>query len=70
MDATPEAEHLESEGLSREAFADRAGRIVGPAAETFNDGLRCLGPHQSGAVSRARRSPLNCHCASGGKKLR
>lgn len=26
--------------LSREAFADRAGRIVALAAETFNDGLR------------------------------
>jgi uncharacterized membrane protein len=25
---------------SRQAFADRAGRIVGMAAETFNDGLR------------------------------
>ena len=38
--AAPEAKHFESEGLSREAFADRAGRIVGLAAETFNDGLR------------------------------
>jgi uncharacterized membrane protein len=25
---------------SRQAFADRAGRVVGMAAETFNDGLR------------------------------
>jgi uncharacterized membrane protein len=24
----------------RDAFADRAGRVVGMAAETFNDGLR------------------------------
>jgi uncharacterized membrane protein len=37
--AAPEAE-LFDEGLSREAFADRAGRIVAMAAETFNDGLR------------------------------
>ena len=26
--------------VSREAFANKAGRIVGLAAETFNDGLR------------------------------
>ena len=38
--AAPEAQRFEDEGLSREAFADRAGRIVGMAAETFNDGLR------------------------------
>jgi uncharacterized membrane protein len=38
--AAPEAECFESEGLSREAFADKAGRVVGLAAETFNDGLR------------------------------
>jgi uncharacterized membrane protein len=38
--AAPEAERFISEGLSREEFADKAGRIVGLAAETFNDGLR------------------------------
>ena len=38
--AAPEAERFITEGLSREAFADKAGRIVGLAAETFNDGLR------------------------------
>lgn len=38
--AAPEAERFISEGLSRDAFADKAGRIVGLAAETFNDGLR------------------------------
>ena len=38
--AAPEAERFLHEGLSREAFADKAGRIVGLAAETFNDGLR------------------------------
>ena len=38
--AAPEAERFMSEGLSREDFADKAGRIVGLAAETFNDGLR------------------------------
>jgi uncharacterized membrane protein len=38
--AAPEAKSFDEEGLSREAFADMAGRIVGMAAETFNDGLR------------------------------
>ncbi len=38
--SAPEAEQFERQGLSREAFADRAGRVVGLAAETFNDGLR------------------------------
>jgi uncharacterized membrane protein len=38
--AAPEAERFMADGLSREAFADKAGRVVGLAAETFNDGLR------------------------------
>ena len=38
--AAPEAERFITEGLSREAFANKAGRVVGLAAETFNDGLR------------------------------
>lgn len=38
--AAPEARHFDAAGLSREAFADKAGRVVGLAAETFNDGLR------------------------------
>jgi uncharacterized membrane protein len=38
--AAPEAKQFVEQGLSREAFADKAGRIVGLAAETFNDGLR------------------------------
>ena len=38
--AAPEASRFLEEGISREAFADKAGRIVGMAAETFNDGLR------------------------------
>jgi len=40
MAAAPEAHQFEEANLSREAFADRAGRVVGMAAETFNDGLR------------------------------
>ncbi|WP_309624571.1 DUF599 domain-containing protein [Methylibium sp.] len=39
--AAPEASEFAAEGgPSREAFADRAGRVVGLAAEAFNDGLR------------------------------
>lgn len=38
--AAPEASRFAGEGLSREVFADKAGRVVGLAAETFNDGLR------------------------------
>lgn len=38
--SAPEAEVFERGEASREAFADKAGRVVGLAAETFNDGLR------------------------------
>ena len=38
--AAPEAKVFTEQNLSREAFADKAGRVVGLAAETFNDGLR------------------------------
>lgn len=38
--SAPAAEQFESGELSREAFAKRAGRVMGLAAETFNDGLR------------------------------
>ena len=38
--AAPDSTRFLDEGLSRDEFADRAGRIVGMAAETFNDGLR------------------------------
>lgn len=41
MAAAPEAERFANDPtLSRTAFADRAGRVVGMAAESFNDGLR------------------------------
>ncbi len=44
--AAPEAEVLKAQGAEgetwRQAFADRAGRVVGLAAETFNDGLRAV----------------------------
>ena len=38
--AAPEAKQFAEKNLPRDAFADRAGRVVGLAAETFNDGLR------------------------------
>jgi len=38
--SAPEASVFERGEASREEFADRAGRMVGMAAETFNDGLR------------------------------
>ena len=37
--AAPEAKRYET-AAQRELFADRAGRVMGLAAETFNDGLR------------------------------
>ena len=38
--SAPDPSVFESGQASREEFADRAGRVVGMAAETFNDGLR------------------------------
>ena len=38
--AAPDAKQFIEENISREAFAEKAGRVVGMAAETFNDGLR------------------------------
>jgi len=38
--AAPSSEAFIEQKLSREDFANRAGRLMGMAAETFNDGLR------------------------------
>ena len=38
--AAPEARQFAADEAQREPFADRAGRVMGLAAETFNDGLR------------------------------
>lgn len=62
--AAPEARRFVDEGLSREAFADKAGRIVGMAAETFNDGLR--GYYFSFAVIGWFFSPLIFIAATAG----
>jgi uncharacterized membrane protein len=38
--AVPEAGSAITDDAQRQAFADRAGRVMGLAAESFNDGLR------------------------------
>ncbi len=38
--SAPEAKQFEVQKIPREPHADRAGRVVSMAAETFNDGLR------------------------------
>ncbi len=38
--SAPEAQQFAELGLSRQAFSERAGGVVGLAAEAFNDGLR------------------------------
>lgn len=38
--SAPEANQFIERQLSREAFAEKAGRVLGLAAETFNDGIR------------------------------
>jgi len=62
--SAPEASQFEKHGLSREAFADRAGRVVGLAAETFNDGLRAY--YFSFAALAWFISPLACMLATAG----
>ena len=62
--AAPEAKQFATEGLSREAFADRAGSVVGLAAETFNDGLRAY--YFSFAAMAWFISPLACMLATVG----
>jgi len=62
--SAPEATQFEREGLSREAFAQRAGRVMGLAAETFNDGLRAY--YLSFAAIAWFFSPLALICATVG----
>ena len=38
--AAPNVEHFDSGAANRQEFADRAGRLMGMAAESFADGLR------------------------------
>jgi uncharacterized membrane protein len=64
MASAPEAKQFEAQGLSREAFANRAGRVVGLAAETFNDGLRAY--YMSFAALGWFFSPTVFICATAG----
>ena len=60
----PEAKFFESGEANRQEYAERAGRIVGMAAETFNDGLRAY--YMSFAVLMWFSSPLAFAIATAG----
>jgi uncharacterized membrane protein len=60
----PEAKVFESGEANREEYAERAGRVVGMAAETFNDGLRAY--YMSFAALMWFSSPLAFALATGG----
>lgn len=62
--SAPEASQFAEQQLSREAFAERAGRVVGLAAETFNDGLRAC--YFAFAALAWFVSPVLCAVATGG----
>ena len=59
--ALPERDDLLAMGDAaapiREAFAERAGRVVGLAAETFNDGLRATTSPSRRSAGSSRRWP-------------
>jgi uncharacterized membrane protein len=60
----PEAKVFESGDAKREEYAERAGRVVGMAAETFNDGLRAY--YMAFAVLMWFSSPLAFALATAG----
>ncbi|MBT9492765.1 MAG: DUF599 domain-containing protein [Paucibacter sp.] len=62
--SAPDHTRFDSGEVSREAFADRAGRVMGLAAETFNDGLRAY--YLSFAVVAWFFSPWALMLATGG----
>ncbi len=66
--SAPEAKQFDALGaegnLQREAFSKKAGRVVGMAAETFNDGLRAY--YLSFAAVGWFFSPLVFACATAG----
>jgi uncharacterized membrane protein len=63
--SAPEPKVYDAQGEAvREAFADRAGRVVGLAAETFNDGLR--GYYMAFAAAAWFLSPLVFALATAG----
>ena len=65
--AAPESKQREAQGAGeeqRQAFAKKAGRVVGMAAETFNDGLRAY--YMAFAAVGWFFSPLVFLCATVG----
>jgi uncharacterized membrane protein len=62
--ALPERESLVSDATAREAFAERAGKVVGLAAESFNDGIRAYYLAFAGAAWFI--SPWACMLATAG----
>ena len=76
--AAPEPEHFAAEDGTRERFADRAGRVMGLAAETFNAGCapttwpspRSAGSsRRSSSSSRPRASCWCCTSASSARSM-
>jgi uncharacterized membrane protein len=62
--AAPEREHFVDDEAAREAFADRAGGLVGLAAEAFNDGIRAY--YMAFAAAAWFISPWACMVATAG----
>ncbi|MCU0769913.1 MAG: DUF599 domain-containing protein [Burkholderiaceae bacterium] len=62
--SAPDASEFASGAASREEFADRAGRVVGLAAETFNDGLRAY--YMAFAVILWFFAPIAFACGTAG----
>lgn len=60
--AAPEREHFAHDLAAREAFADRAGRLMGLAAESFNDGVRAY--YMAFAAAAWFISPWACMVAT------
>ena len=64
----PEAKVFESGEANREEYAERAGRVIGMAAETFNDGLRAYYMSFaalmwfSSPLAFALATPASCSC--------
>jgi uncharacterized membrane protein len=60
--AAPDRETFRNDAAAREAFADRAGRLVGLAAESFNDGVRAY--YMAFAAAAWFVSPWTCLVAT------
>lgn len=62
--SAPDPAEFASGAASREEFADRAGRVMGLAAETFNDGLRAY--YMAFAVVLWFFAPIAFACGTAG----